>query len=43
MVRAERGALSYLRGDIRIKARLPPLSGIIKRMLAEQTIYAPVT
>ena len=41
MVRAERGALSYLRGDIRIKARLPPVSGIIKRMLAEQTIVRP--
>jgi len=41
MIRAERGALSYLRGDISIKARLPPVSGIIKRLLAEQTIIRP--
>jgi uncharacterized protein (AIM24 family) len=41
MVRAERGALSYLRGDIKIKARVPPISDIIKRVLAEQTIVRP--
>ena len=27
MIRAERGALSFLMGDIRINARLPPVSG----------------
>ena len=29
MIRAERGALNYLRGDIRINARLPCVGGII--------------
>lgn len=41
MIRAERGALNYLRGNIRINARFPPLSGIIKRLLAEQTVIRP--
>jgi uncharacterized protein (AIM24 family) len=41
MIRAERGALCYLMGDIRIDARLPPVSGIIKRVLAEQSIIRP--
>ena len=41
MVRAERGALSFLQGDIRINARLPSVSGIIKRLLAEETVIRP--
>lgn len=41
MIRAERGALCYLIGDIKIKARLPPVSGIIKRLLAEQSVIRP--
>jgi uncharacterized protein (AIM24 family) len=40
-IRAERGALNYLRGDIRIDARLPPVGGIIKRVLAEQSVIRP--
>ena len=41
IIRAERGALNYLRGDIKIDARLPPVSGIIKRLLAEQSVVRP--
>lgn len=41
MIRAERGALNYLRGDIRINARLPPVGGIIKRLLAEESVIRP--
>jgi uncharacterized protein (AIM24 family) len=41
MIRAERGALNYLRGAIKINARLPPVSGIIKRLLAEQSVIRP--
>jgi uncharacterized protein (AIM24 family) len=41
MIRAERGALNYLRGNIRINARFPSLGGIIKRLLAEQTVIRP--
>ena len=41
MIRAERGALNYLMGAIKINARLPPVSGIIKRLLAEQSVVRP--
>ena len=41
MIRAERGALNYLKGDIGINARLPPVGGIIKRLLAEESVIRP--
>ncbi len=40
-INAERGALSYLTGDVKIDARLPSIGGTIKRMLAEQSIIWP--
>jgi len=38
---AERGALCYLTGDIRIHAKLPSIGGTIRRLLAEQSLIWP--
>ncbi len=40
-IRAERGALCYLNGDVRIDARLPSIGGTIRRLLAEQSLIWP--
>jgi uncharacterized protein (AIM24 family) len=40
-IRAERGALCYLTGDIRIDAKLPSIGGTVRRLLAEQSLIWP--
>lgn len=40
-IRAERGALCYLNGDVRIDAKLPSIGGTVKRLLAEQSLIWP--
>ena len=40
-IQAERGALCYLNGDIRIDAKLPSIGGTVRRLLAEQSLIWP--
>lgn len=40
-VRAERGALGYLSGDITVEAKLPSATKALKRLLAEQSLVRP--
>jgi uncharacterized protein (AIM24 family) len=40
-IQAQRGALCYLTGNIRIHAKLPSLGGTIRRLLAEQSLIWP--
>jgi uncharacterized protein (AIM24 family) len=40
-VRAEAGALAYMRGDIRITARLPSLGGAIKSIISDESVVRP--
>ena len=40
-IRAERGALCYLNGNITIHAKLPSLGGTVRRLLAEQSLIWP--
>ena len=40
-IRAEAGALHYMRGDVRLECKMPSAGGFLKSMVTKETIFRP--